>query len=90
MELQTPPGRRQKRRVDILTYSDRPQSSLSILLLVLYKSGDAKCNVVGFSEVESCLANGHSLFLSSLSLISLLLSLVSHTHSYHSIYIYAS
>ena len=45
------------------------------------------CNVVGFSEVENCLANGHSLFLSSLSLISLLLSLVSHTHSYHSIYI---
>ena len=48
------------------------------------------CNVVGFSEVESCRVNGHSLFLSSLSLISLLLSLVSHTHSYHSIYIYAS
>ena len=43
--LKTPPGRQQKRRVDALTYSDRPQSSLSILLLVLYKSGDAKCNV---------------------------------------------
>ena len=46
MGLKTPPGRQQKRRVDALTYSDRPQSSLSILLLVLYKSGDAKCNVV--------------------------------------------
>ena len=49
------------------------------------------CDVVGFSEVESSLANGHSLFLSSLSLISSL-SLVSLTHTsiivYINIYIY--
>ena len=88
MGLKTPSGRRQKRRVDSLTYSDRPQSSLSILLLVLYKSGDAKCNVVGFSEVESSLANGHSLFLSSFSLISLSLWSLSHTPII--VYIYAS
>ena len=82
--LKTPLGRQQKRRVDALTYSDRPQSSLSILLLVLYKSGYAKCNVADFYEVENSLPNGHSLFLSSfscLSLSSLFLSglLLSHT-----------
>ena len=87
----------QKRWVDTLTFSDRLQSSLSILLLVHYKSGDTKGNVgmciVGCllfasfrsihasqTEVESSLPNRHSLFLSSISCLSL-------PHSYHSIYI---
>ena len=43
--LKTPPERQHKRRVDALTLSDRQQAALSILLLVLYMSGDAKSNV---------------------------------------------
>ena len=72
--LKTPPGRQQKRRVDAVTYSDRPQSSLSILLLVLYKSGDAKCNVVGFYEVKNSLSK-RTLFIPVFSLLSLSLCL---------------
>ena len=43
--LKTPPERQHKRRVDALTLSDRQQTALSVLLLVLYMSGDAKSNV---------------------------------------------
>ena len=101
--LKTPPGRQQKRRVDALAYSDRPQSSLSILLLVLYKSGDAKCNVVRIpsatpnvmllvSMKSKTVFQTDTLYSCLLSLVSLSLvsfSLVSFslTHSYRRIYI---
>ncbi len=90
-------------RVDALTYSDRPQSSLSILLLVLYKSGDAKCNVVRIlsatpnvmllvSMKSKTVFQTDTLYSCLLSLVSLSLvsfSLVSFslTHSYRRIYI---
>ena len=101
--LKTPPGRQQKIRVDTLTYSDRPQSSLSILLLVLYKSGDAKCNVVRIlsatpnvmllvSMKSKTVFQTDTLYscllsLVSLSLVSFSLVSISLTHSYRRIHI---
>ena len=84
------------------TFSDRQQSALSILLLVPYKSGDAKCNVarmcVGlgvcclcpFRPFMPCTAE--SSLLSGHSLFFSCLSFVSHlsTHTLIVVYIYAS
>ena len=47
----TLPKHQQERHVDTLTFSDRLRSSLLILLLVHYKSGDTNCNVVGMCVV---------------------------------------